>query len=212
MTSYIGNVTGTPLVLAINAEAPYKTLPEFLSYAKANPGKINMGTAGIGTSTHMVGEAFQATADVKLTHVPFKGVSGALQGILGGFSDVVFALPGAVAPHVHAGKIRVIATLDKKRSAFFPNSPTALEFGINSVELSRFGVFSPKGIPVAAQQKLVEALKSATENTDYRGAMAKSYTDALYLSPSDLSAAILGETKYWGALLQTPRLAEVLEK
>jgi tripartite-type tricarboxylate transporter receptor subunit TctC len=208
----IGNVTGTPLVLAINAEAPYKTLPEFLAYAKANPGKINMGTAGIGTSTHMVGEAFQAIADVKLTHVPFKGVSGALQGILGGFSDVVFALPGAVAPHVHAGKIRVIATLDKKRSAFFPNSPTALELGLNSVELSRFGVFAPKGIPVATQQKLVEALKRATENTDYRDAMAKSYTDSLYLSPNDLSAAILGETKYWGALLQTPRLAEVLEK
>ena len=208
----IGNVTGTPLVLAVNAEATYKTLPEFLSYAKANPGKINMGTAGIGTSTHMVGEAFQATADVKLTHVPFKGVSGALQGILGGFSDVVFALPGAVAPQVHAGKIRVIATLDKKRSAFFPNSPTALELGINSVELSRFGVFAPKGIPVATQQKLVEALKSATENTDYRAAMAKSYTDALYLNPNDLNAAVLGETKYWGALLQTPRLAEVLEK
>lgn len=208
----IGNVTGTPLVLAINAEAPYKNLPEFLAFAKANPGKINMGTAGIGTSTHMVGEAFQAIADVKLTHVPFKGVSGALQGILGGFSDVVFALPGAVAPHVLAGKMRVIATLDKKRSAFFPNSPTALELGLNSVELSRFGVFAPRGIPVATQQKLVEALKRATENTDYRDAMAKSYTDSLYLSPSELSAAILGETKYWGALLQTPRLAEVLEK
>jgi len=208
----IGNVTGTPLVLAINAEAPYKNLPEFLAFAKANPGKINMGTAGIGTSTHMVGEAFQAIADVKLTHVPFKGVSGALQGILGGFSDAVFALPGAVAPHVLAGKMRVIATLDKKRSAFFPNSPTALELGLNSVELSRFGVFAPRGIPVATQQKLVEALKRATENTDYRDAMAKSYTDSLYLSPSELSAAILGETKYWGALLQTPRLAEVLEK
>jgi len=208
----IGNVTGTPLVLAINAEAPYKNLPEFLAFARANPGKINMGTAGIGTSTHMVGEAFQAIADVKLTHVPFKGVSGALQGILGGFSDVVFALPGAVAPHVLAGKMRVIATLDKKRSAFFPNSPTALELGLNSVELSRFGVFAPRGIPVATQQKLVEALKRATENTDYRDAMAKSYTDSLYLSPSELSAAILGETKYWGALLQTPRLAEVLEK
>ena len=65
---------------------------------------------------------------------------------------------------------------------------------------------------MAAQQKLVEALKSATENTAYRAAMAKSYTDALYLSPNDLSAAVLGETKYWGALLQTPRLAEVLEK
>jgi len=208
----IGNVTGTPLVLAINAEAPYKNLPEFLAFARANPGKINMGTAGIGTSTHMVGEAFQAIADVKLTHVPFKGVSGALQGILGGFSDAVFALPGAVAPHVLAGKMRVIATLDKKRSAFFPNSPTALELGLNSVELSRFGVFAPRGIPVATQQKLVEALKRATENTDYRDAMAKSYTDSLYLSPSELSAAILGETKYWGALLQTPRLAEVLEK
>lgn len=208
----IGNVTGTPLVLAINAEAPYKNLPEFLAFAKANPGKINMGTAGIGTSTHMVGEAFQAIADVKLTHVPFKGVSGALQGILGGFSDVVFALPGAVAPHVLAGKMRVIATLDKKRSAFFPNSPTALELGLNSVELSRFGVFAPRGIPMATQQKLVEALKRATENTDYRDAMAKSYTDSLYLSPSELSAAIVGETKYWGALLQTPRLAEVLEK
>ena len=208
----IGNVTGTPLVVAINAELPYKTLPEFLAYARANPGKINMGSAGIGTSTHMVGEAFIATANLNLTHVPFKGVSGAIQAIIGGFSDVVFALPGAVAPLVNSGKLRVIATLDKKRSSFFPNVPTALESGINSVELSRFGVFAPKGTPAATQQKLVEALKRSVESTEFRDAMAKGYTSALYLDAPELTAAVAGESKYWSALLQTPRLSEVLEK
>jgi len=125
----IGNATSTPLVVATRIDTPYTTLSELIAYARANPGKINMGTAGIGTSTHMAGESFQIAADINFTHIPYRGVGAATQAILGGNSDIVFGLPGVVAPHVLTGKMRVLASMGTKRSEFFPNQPTLVESG-----------------------------------------------------------------------------------
>lgn len=207
----IGNATGTPLVVAVRADAPYKTVKELVAYAKANPGKINMGTAGPGTSTHMAGEAFQVAAGIEFTHIPFKGVGAATQGILGGNSDIVFGLPGVMLPHVASGKLRILASMGPKRSEIVPDVPTLVESGYDVVEVTRFGFFAPRNTPPAVQQKLVDAVAQAARDPEFTAAMKKTNTSVLYLNPADFRAAVQAESSYWSKMLQNPRFKSVLE-
>ena len=207
----IGNATSTPLVVATRIDTPYTTLAELIAYARANPGKINMGTAGIGTSTHMAGESFQIAADINFTHIPYRGVGAATQAILGGNSDIVFGLPGVVAPHVLTGKMRVLASMGTKRSEFFPNQPTLVESGYNVTEITRFGFFAPKNTPAAIQTKLMEAVAKAAKDTDFITSMRASSTTVLYLNPAELKTAVDDESAYWSKILKNPKLSSLLE-
>jgi tripartite-type tricarboxylate transporter receptor subunit TctC len=207
----IGNATGTPLVIAVRSDAPYKNLKELVAYAKANPGKINMGTAGPGTSTHMAGENFQVAAGIVFTHIPFKGVGAATQGILGGNSDIVFGLPGVMLPHVHSGKLRILASMGPQRSEFVPDVPTLVESGYNVIEVTRFGFFAPKATPPAVQQKLVDAVAQAARDPEFIAAMRKSSTSVLYLDPAQFRAAVMAESNFWSKMLQNPRFKSIVE-
>jgi tripartite-type tricarboxylate transporter receptor subunit TctC len=207
----IGNATGTPLVVAVRADAPYKSLQDLVAYAKANPGKVNMGTAGPGTSTHMAGEAFQVAANIEFTHIPFKGVGAATQGILGGNSDIVFGLPGVVLPHVASGKLRILASMGPKRSEFVPDVPTLVESGYDVLEVTRFGFFAPRATPAAVQQKLVDAVAQAARDPEFIAAMKKTSTTVLYLNPAEFRAALLAESNFWSKMLKNPRFASVVQ-
>jgi tripartite-type tricarboxylate transporter receptor subunit TctC len=207
----IGNATGTPLVVAVRADAPYKSLQDLVAYAKANPGKVNMGTAGPGTSTHMAGEAFQVAANIEFTHIPFKGVGAATQGILGGNSDIVFGLPGVVLPHVASGKLRILASMGPKRSEFVPDVPTLVESGYDVLEVTRFGFFAPRATPAAVQQKLVDAVAQAARDPEFIAAMTKTSTTVLYLNPAEFRAALLAESNFWSKMLKNPRFASVVQ-
>ncbi len=207
----IGNITATPLVVAVRGDTPYRTVQELVAYAKANPTKINMGTAGPGTSTHMAGEAFQIVAGITFTHVPFKGVGAATQGILGGSSDIVFGLPGVMAPHVPSGKLRILASMGRTRSEFFPDQPTLIEAGYEVTEITRFGFFAPRPTPAAVQQKLVDAVAQASREPEFLALMKKGSTTVSYLSPADFRAAVVAESEYWGKMLKNPRLAGLLQ-
>jgi tripartite-type tricarboxylate transporter receptor subunit TctC len=207
----LGNATGTPLLIAVRADAPYKTLQELVAYAKANPGKINMGSAGPGTTTHMAGEAFQLAAGIDFTHIPFKGVGAATQAILGGNSDIVFGVPTTILPHAQAGKLRVLASMGPKRSEFAPDVPTLVEAGYDVTEVTRFGFFAPKATPPAVQQKLVDAIAQAVREPDFIAAMKKSNTSVLYLTPAQQRAAVDAESKHWGKILQNPRFKSLIQ-
>lgn len=207
----IGNATATPLVVAVRGDTPYKTLQELVAYAKANPGKVNMGTAGPGTSTHMAGEAFQIAADITFTHVPFKGVGAATQGILGGSSDIVFGLPGVMAPHVPSGRLRILASMGRTRSEFFPDKPTLVEAGYEVTEVTRFGFFVPRATPVAVQQKLIDAVAQATRDPEYLAAMKRGSTTVLYLNPAEFRAAVVAESNFWAKILKNPRFADLIQ-
>ncbi|WP_299451492.1 tripartite tricarboxylate transporter substrate binding protein [uncultured Pigmentiphaga sp.] len=210
--SPIGNVTGTPLAIAVRANAPYRTLEELLAFAKANPGKINMGSSGSGTTTHMVGEAFQMEAGVEFTHIPYKGVGAAVQAVMGGFADIVFGVPGAIAPQERAGKLRVLATMGPQRNNFFPDAPTLVEKGIDKTEVTKFGLFAPRATPAAVQQKLVRAVEQVVRSQEFDDTMRKGYTNALYLSPDELAAAVKEEYDYWKKMLQSPRFDSVMNR
>ena len=207
----IGNATGTPLVIAVRADTPYKTLKELVAYAKANPGKVNMGTAGPGTSTHMAGEAFQIAADINFTHIPFKGVGAATTAILGGNSDIVFGLPGVMAPHVASGKLRILASMGPKRSEFFSDAPTLVESGYDVIEVTRFGFFAPRATPPAVQQQLVDGVAQATRDAEFIAAMKKASTSVLYLNPAELRAAVVAESNFWAKMLKNPRFADIVK-
>jgi tripartite-type tricarboxylate transporter receptor subunit TctC len=210
--SPIGNATSTPLVIATRIDAPYTNLQELILYAKNNPDKVNMASAGIGTSTHMAGESFQIASNVNFTHVPYRGVGAATQAILGGNSDIVFGLPGVIAPHISSGKMRVLASMGNKRSEFFPNYPTLIESGFKVTEITRFGFFAPKSIPPLTLNKLIDAVYKATLDSEFNYAMKSSNTSVLYLTPTELRMAIDEESSYWGKILKNPKLSTLVEQ
>ena len=140
----IGNVTATPLIVTARGNAPFKTLAELVAYAKDNPGKVNMGSAGSGTSTHIVGEAFQAAAGIKFTHVPFRGVGAATNAMLSGDVDLVIGVPGVMVPHFATGKLMPMASTGKGRSEFAPDVPSLFETGLDVVEETKFGLSSTR--------------------------------------------------------------------
>lgn len=207
----LGNATGTALLIAVRADAPYKTLKELVAYAKANPGKINMGSAGPGTTTHMAGEAFQLAAGIDFTHVPYKGIGAAMQALVAGNSDIGFGIPTTMVPHAKSGKARIVASMGSERSEFAPDVPTLKEAGYDVIEVTRFGFFAPAKTPPAVQQKLVEAVAAAARDPEFVEAMKKSNTSVLYLPPAELRAAVQAESNYWSKILKNPRFKDIVQ-
>ena len=149
----IGNVIGTPFVVAARAGAPFKTLAEMVAYGKANPGKITFGSAGHGTTTHMAGEAIAGAAGFQILHVPYQGIGPAVASILGGNVDLVVGLPNAIMPHVNAGKLTPLAITGPQRSDLMPNFMTVREGGIDMIDVTKFGFFAHATMHAATSKR-----------------------------------------------------------
>ena len=144
----ISLVAQIPNVLLVRPSLPVKNLKEFVEYAKANPGKLNYGSSGIGSSTHLAGELLKSLAKINIVHVPYKGASQALIGLMGGEVDMVVIGPPAAMPHIQAGKVRALAVLSKERVPSLPNVPTSKEAGIDNFEVTTwYGILAPAGTP-----------------------------------------------------------------
>jgi tripartite-type tricarboxylate transporter receptor subunit TctC len=207
----IGNVTATPLIVTARGNAPFKTLAELLAHARANPGKVNMGSAGSGTSTHIVGEAFQAAAGIKFTHVPFRGVGAATNAMLSGDVDLVIGVPGVMVPHFATGKLVALASTGKARSEFTTNVPSLFETGLDVVEETKFGLLAPSGTPAPVLQRLTDALAKAATATEFINLMRQTFATQAYLSPTQFRAAINAEDLYWSKLLKDPRFSDLIQ-
>ncbi len=142
--TYIINMTGYTFGLVVPAGAPWKTLKEFVEDAKKNPGKIDYGSTGTGTTPHLAIEEFAAKAGIKLTHVPFKGSADLMTSILGGHVQAASDSTGW-APHVESGKLRLLVTYGSKRTKKWPDVPTLAELGYETVSDSPFGIGGPRG-------------------------------------------------------------------
>jgi len=199
----VGNISATPLIVAARSDLPYKTLAELIAYAKANPEKVLMGSAGHGTTTHIVGEALQNEANVRFTHVPFTGMGAALTAMLSGSIDIFIGLPAPLMPHLTAGKFRALASTGSKRSEFVPDVPTLSEAGYDVVEETRFGLFAPKGTPARIVDKLNAQLARHVSSKEFSDLMTKSFTSVSYLGPDDLGKAVRNEDAYWKRLVST---------
>ena len=200
----IGNVTGTALVLVARSTAPFKTFAELVAYAKANPGKVNMGSSGVGTTTHMIGEALQDAAGIKFTHIPYTGMAQVVQAMLAGTADLMIGIPGAFIGQIRGGGLRALATTGNQRSEFFPDVTTVKEAGYNVVEETKFGVLAPKGTPPAVVDKLSGALRAAVTSKEFVDTMKKNFVTPVYMDQKGMAEALRQEEEFWGALLKRP--------
>jgi tripartite-type tricarboxylate transporter receptor subunit TctC len=208
----IGTLTGTALIVVSRTDAPFKTLTELIAYARATPGKINMGSSGVGTTTHMIGEALQITAGVTFTHVPHTGMGQVIAAMMNGSADMMIGVPSAFVANIRAGKLLGLATLGNNRSEFLPGAPTAKEAGFSVVEETKFGLLAPKGIPTETQNRLVAALKTAVQSPEFIDKMRSNFVTALYMTPQQFAQALKDEEKYWVGLLNRPELRSLKEK
>jgi tripartite-type tricarboxylate transporter receptor subunit TctC len=207
----IGNVTGTALVLVARADAPFKSVAELVAYAKANPTKVNMGSSGVGTTTHMVGEALQLAAGIKFTHVPHTGLAQVVAAMLSQSVDLVIGIPGSFLPQIQAGRLRALATTGTKRSEFLPDVPSLKELGFDVVEETKFGLLAPKGVAPEIVERLSSALQAAVQSKEFVEKMRSNYVTAHHMNPKDFAEALRQEDTYWGAMLAKPEFRALKE-
>ena len=161
------SVASVPDVLVVYPGIPAKTLQEFIAYCKANPGKTNFGSAGLGTTRHLAGEIFNAKTGTAMTHVPYKGSGPATAALISGEVTAVFEGLGSAAPYIRSGKARALAVFSAERSPAFPDIPTAAEAGLAGFEsLSWYGLWAPAGTDAAIVSAMQAAVAKAFTAAD----------------------------------------------
>jgi tripartite-type tricarboxylate transporter receptor subunit TctC len=198
----VASIARTPGVMEVNPLFPAKTVPEFIAYARANPGKVNMASAGTGNVTHMWGELFKLMAGVDLQHVPYRGEAPAITDLLGGQVDVLFGgLPAAVE-HVRAGRLRALAVTTATRSQALPNTPTIGDFLTGYEASAWYGVGAPKNTPTEIVDKLNREINISLGDPKIMARFAELGFTALAGSPADFGKLVAEETEKWGKVVR----------
>jgi tripartite-type tricarboxylate transporter receptor subunit TctC len=194
------------LVMAVHPSVPAKTLPEFIAYAKANPGKLSYGSGGIGGITHLTSELFKMMAGVNMVHVPYRGVTPALADLLGGQVQVVFTNPAPLIGYIRAGKLRALAITTATRSEALPDIPTIGEFVRGYEASSIFGFGAPKNTPPEIVDRLNSEINTALVNPEFKAQLANLDGMVLGGSPAEFGKLIAEETLKWRKVI---RLANI---
>ena len=191
----VASVFETPLVVEVNPSVPVRTIPEFIAYAKANPGKLNLATPGIGTPPHVAGELFKMTAGVDMVHVPYRGTGPMLTDLIGGQVQVAFDPLPASIEHIRAGKLRALAVTTASRSEVLPDVPTVGEFVPGYEASGWYGIGAPKGTPVEIIDMLNKEINAALGDPKMKARLADLGSKALPGSPADFGKLIADETE-----------------
>jgi tripartite-type tricarboxylate transporter receptor subunit TctC len=186
------NVVAYYPLLVVRADAPWKDIGQFVADAKANPGKMRVGTPGEGTSIQLNLEEFIAKTGTKMTHVPYGGWGQSSPALLGGHIEAVVAQPGEAKPQVDGGKMRALVMFQEKRHPAFPETPTAREAGWDVANGVWYLLVAPKGTPAAAEKRIHDAAKAAMENPSFAATMTARGVDVDY-RPGDRLRADLRE-------------------
>jgi tripartite-type tricarboxylate transporter receptor subunit TctC len=196
-------VNSAPLMLVVHPSMPAKSVAEFVAYAKANPGKLNYGSGGNGTNTHLGGELFKREAGIDLVHVPYKGAGQVLQDLMGGqVQALVTSLPTAL-PHIKSGKLRALMVTSDKRSPLLPDVPSAKEAGLPKVVMDFWVGFSaPAGTPQPVVEKLNKAIADALTSPDGRKRLAEQGLEPVLNSPAQASQLVAAEMQRWDAVVK----------
>jgi len=202
----IAGVIRFPNVMEVSPSFPARTVPEFIAYAKVNPGKINMGSAGNGTSQHLSGELFKMMTGVDLVHVPYRGTAQALTDLLGGQVQVSFDPVLASIEHIKSGKLRALAVTTAIRSEVLPDVPTVGEF-VPGYEASGWnGVCAPKNTPIEIIEKLNQAINAGLADPRMKAKIAALGGTTLPGSSSDFGKLIAEETEKWGKVIRAANI------
>jgi tripartite-type tricarboxylate transporter receptor subunit TctC len=199
----IGLIGNAPNSLVVHPSFPAKTVAELIAYAKANPGKVNFGSAGAGTASHITGEYFARSAGITLVHIPYKGTGPALTDLLGGHIPMAFAPIPASHPNVSAGKLRALAVTSATRSGLLPDVPTMAEAGLSDFDASLYyGLAAPVGTPRPVIDKLNKVLREALASDEVKRQLGADGTDITPGTPEDYAAFIDKDEKKWSQLVK----------
>ena len=195
-----------PNVMTVSASFPAKSVPEFIAYAKANPGKINHGSSGIGTSQHLAGELFKVAGGVSFTHIPYRGASQALTDALGGQVQVLFeALPPSL-PHIKSGQLRALGVTTPIRSGALPDTPAIAEF-LPGYEASGWSGFCvPRNTPASVVEKLNAAINESLRDPKVDTRLAELGAITLGGSPDEFGQLIVRETQKWAQVIRAANI------
>ena len=199
----IGLIGNAPSVLAVHPSFPANSVAELIAYARANPGKVNFGSAGVGSVNHITGEYFARSAGITLVHIPYKGTGPALTDLLGGHIPMALAPIPAVHANVTAGLLRALAVTGKARSGLMPDVPTISEAGLTGFEASLYyGLVAPAGTPHAAIERLSKALQAALVSDEVKKQLALDGTEISFGTPEEYAAFIDRDEKKWAELVK----------
>ena len=195
-----------PQAMLVNLSVPAKSVPEFIAYARANPGKVNMGSAGIGTPSHLAGELFKMMARVDLAHVPYRGVAPALTDLLGGQVQVIFTSTASSIEYIRSNKLRALAVTLATRLETLPEIPTVADFVPDYVASQWYGVGAPRNTPTEIVDRLNKEINGALTDPRMKARLADLDGIVLAGSPADFGKLIAAETEKWGKVIQAARI------
>jgi tripartite-type tricarboxylate transporter receptor subunit TctC len=198
----VASVIRAPYVIAVNPTVAAKTIPELIAYAKANPGKLSMGSTGTGSGAHMAGELFKMMAGVDMVHVPYRGGGAGLTDLLGGQVQVMFVSTVSSIEHIKTGRLRALAVTTATRSDEMPDIPTVGEFVLGYEASAWFGVGAPKNTPSQIIDKLNEAINAGLADPKIKARLADLGGTPLVGSPAEFGKLIADETEKWGKVVK----------
>jgi tripartite-type tricarboxylate transporter receptor subunit TctC len=202
----VAGIIRVPTVMEVNPSVPVRTIPEFIAYAKANPGKVNYATAGNGSTQHVTGELFKIMTGVNMVHVPYRGSAPALTDLLGGQIQVMLDILPSSIEYVRAGKLRALAVTTATRSPALPDIPTVGEFMPGFEASAFFAVGAPKGTPTEIIDKLNGEINAALIDPKVKGRLADLGGTPLALSPAEFGKLIAEETEKWGKVIRAANI------
>ncbi len=198
----VAGIVRLPFVMLVNPSVPAKTVPEFIAYAKANPGKINMASPGIGTAPHLAGELFKTMAGLNLAHVPYRGGAPALTDLISGQVQVMFLSPAASIEYIRSGRLRALAVTSATRWEGLPDLPTVVDFLPGYEASAWFGVGAPKATPTEIVEKLNKEINAGLADPKMKARLADVGGTALSGSPADFGKLIADETEKWAKVIR----------
>ncbi|MEK7835930.1 MAG: tripartite tricarboxylate transporter substrate binding protein [Pseudomonadota bacterium] len=196
--AYTSLVSNVPMVLSVHPSVPARSVKEFIALAKARPGRLTMGSAGVGSNTHFTGELFQLETATKLVHVPYKGTGPALIELMGGQVDLIFDQLSTSISHIKSGRLRPLGVTTLKRSFLLPEVPTLDESGVRGFEASSYtGIMLPSATPKDIVMKIYEALTDWLDQPAARESFARLGADVIKTTPEEAARRIRDDVAKW---------------
>jgi tripartite-type tricarboxylate transporter receptor subunit TctC len=195
-----------PNVLLVNPRIPAKSVDELIAYARASPGKLNYGSQGNGTTSHLTAELFKSTAGVSITHVPYKGSAPAMAALLGGEIDLMFDNLGLTLPHVKSGRLRVLAVASEKRVASLPEVPAMSEILPGFTSVAWFGIVAPPKTPAPIAEKLSAAVAEAIRQPDVAKRLAALSAEPVGDTPAEMAAFMRLDGERWRSVIEAAQV------
>ena len=193
-----------PIVLVVHPSLPVKSVQELIAYAKANPNKLSYSSAGTGGGTHLAGELFTSLTGVKMQHIPYKGSSPAMQDLVGGQVQLMFADSTSAIPFIKSGRVRALAVGNPEPSVFFPDLPTIASSGVKDYEAySWSGVVAPKGTPPEAVKQANAQLNKVLKDPQVIETMNKAGQEPVAMTPEEFAAFLDNEIKKWSKTIKS---------